>query len=106
LQAHLQFICVGCSAVSLFTHYLLDQKKEIAVFFDVPVPKNEPLNSYAPGTNERALLKAKLDEHWREIYGNSRDNKRNEVFIAATPLICIEPHEPSVTSSQNTTFDE
>jgi 1-pyrroline-5-carboxylate dehydrogenase len=29
-------------------------------FFNVPVPSNEPINSYAPGTKERALLKEAL----------------------------------------------
>ncbi|MCK6618711.1 MAG: L-glutamate gamma-semialdehyde dehydrogenase [Cyclobacteriaceae bacterium] len=31
-------------------------------FYHVPVPKNEPVYSYAPGTNERALLKKAIDE--------------------------------------------
>jgi 1-pyrroline-5-carboxylate dehydrogenase len=31
-------------------------------FYHVPVPKNEPVLSYAPGTKERALLKKALEE--------------------------------------------
>ena len=31
-------------------------------FFKVPVPKNEPVLSYAPGTKERAALKKALEE--------------------------------------------
>lgn len=31
-------------------------------FFKVPVPKNEPVLSYAPGTKERAALKSALAE--------------------------------------------
>ncbi|QOI98750.1 MAG: L-glutamate gamma-semialdehyde dehydrogenase [Flammeovirgaceae bacterium] len=31
-------------------------------FYHVPVPKNEPVYSYAPGTTERALLKKAIDE--------------------------------------------
>ena len=31
-------------------------------FFNVPVPKNEPVYSYAPGTKERAALKKAIDE--------------------------------------------
>lgn len=31
-------------------------------FFHVPVPKNEPVLSYAPGTRERSLLKQALEE--------------------------------------------
>jgi 1-pyrroline-5-carboxylate dehydrogenase len=31
-------------------------------FYHVPVPKNEPVFSYAPGSKERALLKKALDE--------------------------------------------
>ena len=31
-------------------------------FFNVPVAKNEPVKSYAPGSPERAALKVKLDE--------------------------------------------
>src|SRR5690606_6674612 len=31
-------------------------------FFNVPVPVNEPVYSYAPGTTERALLKAAIEE--------------------------------------------
>lgn len=31
-------------------------------FYNVPTPKNEPINSYAPGTKERALLKKALEE--------------------------------------------
>lgn len=31
-------------------------------FFNVPVPVNEPINSYAPGTKERALLQEALKE--------------------------------------------
>src|SRR6478735_589873 len=31
-------------------------------FFKVPVPKNEPVLSYAPGTKERALLKKAIEE--------------------------------------------
>jgi 1-pyrroline-5-carboxylate dehydrogenase len=31
-------------------------------FFNVPAPINEPVYSYAPGTNERALLKAAIAE--------------------------------------------
>lgn len=30
--------------------------------YKVPIPKNEPVNSYAPGTPERASLQAKLKE--------------------------------------------
>ncbi len=30
--------------------------------FKVPVPSNEPIYSYAPGTSERAQLKVALDE--------------------------------------------
>ena len=29
--------------------------------FEVPVPKNEPIKAYAPGSAERASLKATLD---------------------------------------------
>ncbi|MBS1241757.1 MAG: hypothetical protein H6R40_1184, partial [Gemmatimonadetes bacterium] len=29
---------------------------------NIPVPKNEPVNSYAPGTPERAALKAALKQ--------------------------------------------
>jgi 1-pyrroline-5-carboxylate dehydrogenase len=31
-------------------------------FYTVPVPKNEPVLSYAPGTRERQLLKQALAE--------------------------------------------
>src|SRR5690606_9290977 len=31
-------------------------------FFNVPTPVNEPVNSYAPGTKERALLEAAIKE--------------------------------------------
>lgn len=31
-------------------------------FFNVPIPVNEPVNSYAPGTKERALLEAAIKE--------------------------------------------
>lgn len=31
-------------------------------FYHVPVPKNEPVYSYAPGTNERAMLKKAIEE--------------------------------------------
>ncbi|GHE23307.1 L-glutamate gamma-semialdehyde dehydrogenase [Sphingobacterium griseoflavum] len=31
-------------------------------FFNVPAPVNEPVNSYAPGTKERALLEAAIQE--------------------------------------------
>jgi len=31
-------------------------------FFNVPAPVNEPVNSYAPGTKERALLEAAIEE--------------------------------------------
>lgn len=31
-------------------------------FFNVPVPVNEPVNTYAPGTKERALLEAAIKE--------------------------------------------
>lgn len=31
-------------------------------FFNVPIPKNEPIIAYAPGTKERALLKKELEE--------------------------------------------
>ena len=31
-------------------------------FFNVPVAKNEPINSYAPGTKERASLQAAIAE--------------------------------------------
>jgi len=31
-------------------------------FFNVPVPKNEPVLTYAPGTNERTLLKKALED--------------------------------------------
>src|SRR5690606_17681028 len=31
-------------------------------FFNVPAPVNEPVYSYAPGTPERALLKAAIEE--------------------------------------------
>ncbi|MDD2683471.1 MAG: L-glutamate gamma-semialdehyde dehydrogenase [Candidatus Cloacimonetes bacterium] len=61
------------------------------MFFDVPVPKNEPLNSYAPGTNERALLKAKLDELGREFMEIPAIINGNEVYSGNT-ADCIEPH--------------
>ncbi|HUP42103.1 MAG TPA: 1-pyrroline-5-carboxylate dehydrogenase, partial [Thermoanaerobaculia bacterium] len=34
--------------------------------FNVPEPENEPVRDYAPGSPERASLKAKLDELLKE----------------------------------------
>jgi 1-pyrroline-5-carboxylate dehydrogenase len=36
-------------------------------FFKVPVPKNEPINSYAPNTPQRAALQAKLAEMRNQV---------------------------------------
>ena len=32
------------------------------MYFDVPLPKNEPIYAYAPGSEERKALKAALEE--------------------------------------------
>jgi 1-pyrroline-5-carboxylate dehydrogenase len=38
----------------------INSKSMLKGFFNVPVPANEPINSYAPGTKERTLLKDAL----------------------------------------------
>jgi 1-pyrroline-5-carboxylate dehydrogenase len=61
------------------------------MFFTVPAPKNEPLNSYAPGTKERASLKAKLDELGSQFIEIPAIINGKEVFSGIT-ADCIEPH--------------
>jgi 1-pyrroline-5-carboxylate dehydrogenase len=36
-------------------------------FFEVPVPKNEPVLSYAPGSKERAALKKAIEDARKEV---------------------------------------
>ena len=61
------------------------------MFFTVPTPKNEPINSYAPGTKERDALKAKLDELGRQVIEIPAIIGGKEVFSGNT-ADCIEPH--------------
>ncbi len=52
--------CVNSFA--LLNHAKNQEKKMSNAYFQVPQPVNEPILSYAPGTAERAELKAKLKE--------------------------------------------
>jgi len=61
------------------------------MFFKVPTPKNEPVKTYAPGTKERDLLKAKLDELDRQTMEIPAIIDGKEVFSGNTAN-CIEPH--------------
>ena len=61
------------------------------MFFKVPTPKNEPVKTYAPGTKERDLLKAKLDELGRQTMEIPAIIDGKEVFSGNTAN-CIEPH--------------
>ena len=48
--------------------------------FKVPIPINEPIYSYAPGTNERKLLKAALQEAKRKVLSIPMHIGGEEVF--------------------------
>src|SRR4051794_4944704 len=46
----------SCRSLTMLSHTMLD------IPFPLPVPPNEPILSYAPGSPERAELKSKLAE--------------------------------------------
>ena len=61
------------------------------MFFTVPAPKNEPLNTYAPGTKERELLLQELAQLGSDCFEIPSIIKGKEVFTGNTTN-CIEPH--------------
>lgn len=61
------------------------------MFFDVPVPKNEAILSYAPGTPERELLQNALADLSNDYFEIPAIIGGKEVFSQDTGN-CIEPH--------------
>ncbi len=61
------------------------------MFFTVPAPRNEPLNTYAPGSKERASLKGKLEELGSQCMEIPAIINGKEVYSGIT-ADCIEPH--------------
>ena len=62
------------------------------MFFTVPVPKNEPVYTYAPGSKERAELKQSLNELYNQQIEIPAIIGGKEVFSGSTGS-CICPHE-------------
>ena len=63
-------------------------------FFKVPSPKNEPINSYAPNTPQRAALQAKLAEMRSQVidvpmYIGAEEVRTNK----KSPLMCPHDHQ-------------
>ncbi|MDD3103944.1 MAG: 1-pyrroline-5-carboxylate dehydrogenase, partial [Candidatus Cloacimonetes bacterium] len=61
------------------------------MFFEVPVPKNEAILSYAPGTPERELLQKALADLGNDFFEIPAIIGGKEVFSQDTGN-CIEPH--------------
>jgi Asp/Glu/hydantoin racemase len=58
---------------------------------NIPRPVNEPINSHAPGTPERAALKSAIDELLKEkldipLYINGKERRTGDMGIS------VEPH--------------
>jgi 1-pyrroline-5-carboxylate dehydrogenase len=61
-------------------------------FFNVPVPANEPILQYAPGSPERSRLKAKLDELSNQKFEIPLIIGGKEIFTGDTDH-CVMPHD-------------
>ena len=61
------------------------------MFFSVPVPKNENVLSYAPGSSERDNLVRAIADLSKEIIEIPSIINGKEVFTGSTAY-CIEPH--------------
>jgi 1-pyrroline-5-carboxylate dehydrogenase len=61
-------------------------------FFKVPVPVNEPILTYAPGTSHRAELKAALEAARNQVLDIPMYIGANEVRTGNTINIC-PPHD-------------
>jgi len=62
------------------------------MFFEVPVPKNEPVLSYRPGSEERESLKKALNDLYTQEIEIPAIIGGKEVFTGDTDY-CISPHE-------------
>src|SRR5210317_1050630 len=60
--------------------------------FNVPVPTNEPINSYAPGTPERDLLHKTYNEYYNKNIDIPMYIDGKEVFTSDKRDIC-PPHD-------------
>ncbi len=58
----------------------------------VPIPDNEPIRSYAPGTSERALLKEKITELKSKEIEIPLIIDGKEIFTGRTAN-CVMPHD-------------
>ncbi|MCB5270296.1 MAG: L-glutamate gamma-semialdehyde dehydrogenase [Candidatus Cloacimonetes bacterium] len=61
------------------------------MFFDVPVPKNEAILTYAPGSKERELLQKALSDMAKDYYEIPAIINGKEVFSGNLGN-CVEPH--------------
>ena len=62
------------------------------MFFSVPVPKNEPVLRYEPGSDERSLLKQSLESLYNQQIEIPAIINGKEVFSGDTEN-CICPHD-------------
>lgn len=62
------------------------------MFFEVPVPKNDPVLSYRPGSEERESLKKALNDLYTQEIEIPAIIGGKEVFTGDTDY-CISPHE-------------
>ena len=62
------------------------------MFFEVPVPKNEPVQSYEPGSRTRSSLQAALADLHNQFFEIPAIIDGKEHFSGATAN-CIEPHK-------------
>ncbi len=62
-------------------------------FFKVPVPKNEPVLSYAPGSTERALLKKAIEEARGQELDIPMYIGAEEVRSGNKEIKLVAPHE-------------
>ena len=59
----------------------------------VPPPVNEPIRSYAPGSPERASLKARLDDDGRRERSTCRSSSAARRSAPATCAQSVMPHD-------------
>lgn len=61
-------------------------------YFKIEMPKNEPVNSYAPGTKERESLKRELERQAEEVVKIPMIIGGKEVWTEKTD-VCVMPHD-------------
>ena len=61
-----------------------------SAIFNIPLPPNDPIKSYAPGSKEKESLKARINELKNQIAINSNELEANIIYSISILISCLK----------------